>query len=170
MASGDPVVVIHKIIQPDADYAPLAVQAGGSTPAEQVPVYKFDDTTIQYLDLLCMLVGYDDNGLGITLPWSSPDQTAGSMQWEAAIRALPDDDTENIAAAHTYQYNSVVSVTSGVATGVTYPVVTFTDGADMDNWADGQMAILRIRRNTGGTNTLSGDAYLWFENGLEATP
>ena len=166
MASGEVVVQVIKVLPPGANYATLDVREGGSTPAEEVVVYDFDDTTIEYLDFLCYLAGYDGGGLTFTLPWSATSATSGTIQLEAAIRALP-DDAEDIDAAHTYLFNFVVDTAPSASGEIVYPVIIFTDGADMDSWADGELAIVRVRRNTGGTDTMTGDAELWTPVGKE---
>ena len=160
MASGNVVGLISKVMQSGTLYAPEDVRVGGSTPAEQIHLYKYDDATIQYLDYECYLAGYANGGLSIELQWSSVDQTSGAVQWEIGIRAIP-DDAENIDDSHTYLFNLISDTTADVAGELSYPVITFTNGADMDNWVNGQKAIVRVRRNTGGTDTLSGFAQLW---------
>lgn len=44
---------------------------------------------------------------------------------------------------------------------VSYTTVTFTDGADMDSWANGELAIVRIRRDPANAgDTITEDAQL----------
>jgi len=74
--------------------------------------------------------------------------------FDAAIRRI-NTGTEDLGAAHTYDYNTVtVTIPAGPPTA-TIPmagVITFTDGADMDNLATDEMFIVRFRRS-GGTAT-----------------
>ena len=68
MASGDPVIQIMEAIPPAASQAGLRFVTGGSTPAELAPVWLFDDTAAEYLDLLCQLsTNYDGGGLTLSL-------------------------------------------------------------------------------------------------------
>lgn len=161
MASGNQVVQIVGVLPPGADYATVDILVGGSTPAENVLVYDFDDTTIEYIDLLCFLLGYDGGGLTWETPWSATTATSGVCKWDLAIRRM-NDDLEALSASHSYQFNSVTDTAPSATTELSYPNITFTDGADMDNWADLEVAIARIRRDTGVGSNLSGDSELWL--------
>lgn len=166
MASGDTVVMVIRELTPDDDVAELIVRAGGSTPAERMIGYAFDASTVEYMDFLCQLSGYGGGGLTFTLPWSAANAATGDVQWEMAIRALP-DDAEDIDGSHTYAFNSVVDAAPSASGEVAYPTVAFTDGADMDSWADGELAIVRVRRNTAGSDDMANDAQLWGLIGKE---
>ena len=162
MATGNIVGIIGDIVQPAATYATFDVRAGGSTPAENVPVYDFDDTTIEYLDLYCRLEGYGGGGLTITFDWSATSATSNNVVWGAAIRRIQ-DDAEDVDTSQTYDYNDGTADTAASASGErSRQTITFTDGADMDSLADGESFILRIRRNaSSGSDTMTGDAELW---------
>lgn len=161
MASGAIVGQIIEVVPPAANGAALLRRAGGSSPAENVLIWSFDASTIEYVDLKVVLDGYDGGGLTLTLPWSAASATSGNVIWQAAIRAVP-DDAEDIDASHSYDYNSVTDAAASASGELSYPVITFTDGADMDSWSDGALAIVRIRRNASdGGDTMTGDAELW---------
>lgn len=167
MASGDPVVQIIEVLPPATLFAPRSRRAGGSTPVENAPVWLFDTTTIEYLDFLCFLRGYSGGGLTFTLVWSAASATSGTCVFGAAIRRFA-DDAEDVDAAHTYDYNDHAGATAPSLSGeVSYDTITFTHGADMDSWADGEMAIVRVRRNTGAPDDMAGDAELWLLEGRE---
>lgn len=167
MASGDPVVIIVRELPTGSDAATMDARVGGSTPTEQVVVHDFDDASVEYLDFLCRLEGYDGGGLTFTLVWSATTATSGDVVWEAAVRRVQ-DDAEDIDSSHSYVYNSATDTAPSASGEVSYPTITFADGADMDSWADGEMAIVRLRRNTGdGSDTMSGDAELWSMMGAE---
>lgn len=139
--------------------AELSSFDGGSTPAEQLICWLFDDSTDEHLDFHGRLENYDGGGLTVRLPWTS-DATSGDVVWNAAIRRVA-DDAEDLDTSHTYAFNSVTATTASVAGEVDYTTVTFTDGADMDSVADGEVFILRIRRDAdNGSDDLSGDAEL----------
>lgn len=160
MASGDPVVVIHQIMPPGATFAAYGVRVGGSTPAESVPYWAFDAATIEYLDFYCQLVKYAGGGLTFTLPWMSASATTGVTRWGIAIRRIQ-DDAEDLDTSQTYDYNDVDDTTASATGELSYPTITFTNGADMDSWADGEYAIVRVRRNASHANdTMTGDSQL----------
>jgi hypothetical protein len=167
MASGDPVVQVLEVMYPEASFAQLVNRTGGSTPAERVLIHAFDAATIEYLDFKCYLKGYAGNGLTFMVPWSAATATSGVCRWGIAIRALP-DDAEDIDVAHTYDFNDADDTAPSASGELSYPTVSFTDGADMDNWAEGQLAIVRVRRNASHANdTMTGDAELWAVVGRE---
>lgn len=167
MASGDAVVKVLKAIPPATSYAQLDSRAGGSTPAESVEVFDFDASTQEYMDFLCRLEGYDGGGLTFTLPWSATSATSNGVTWQVGIRRIA-DDAEDIDASHSYDFNEVDDTCASASGELSYPTVTFTDGADMDSWADGELAIVRVSRDTGDTDdTMAGDAELWCLVGKE---
>jgi hypothetical protein len=168
MASGDPVVQVLRVMPPGASAATMDARAGGSTPAESVVVYDFDASADEYIDFLCQLTGYDGGGLTFTLPWSASSATSGQVRWEIGIRRM-NDDAEDVDAAHTYEFNGT-SDTCGSASGeLSYPTITFTNGADMDSWADGEVAIVRVHRDYDHADDgMSGDAELWGIRGVES--
>lgn len=167
MASGKSCIIIHNI-QPPATLMPATnVRAGGSTPAERVPIWQFDAATIEYLDFYCQLSGYDGGGLTFTLPWMASSATSGATRWGIAIRRIQ-DDAEDVDTAHTYDYNDVDATTASAAGEVKYTTITFTNGADMDSWAEGEFAIVRVRRNASHANdNMTGDAELLGLYGAE---
>lgn len=167
MASGQPVVKIHKAMPPATLFAPQSVRQGGSTPAERLLVWLFDAGTDEYLDFLCELVGYGGGGLTFSLPYSAATATTGVCRWGLAIRRIQ-DDLEDIDASHTYDYNLVDDTTASASGEISVPTIAFTDGADMDSTANGEFFILRVQRNASHANdTMTGDAELWGVSGKE---
>lgn len=161
MASGDPVVQVLQILPPGANVATMDVRAGGSTPAESVRVYDFDAAADEYLDFLCKLQAYDGGGLTFTLPYSMSSAATGSVVLALAIRRMQ-DDAEDIDAAHTYDYNTVTDTVPSASGELSYPTIAFTNGADMDSWADGELAILRLMRDADhASDDAAGDLELW---------
>ena len=148
---------IIQAMPPSANAATIDYRAGGSTPAEQFQVWDFDDTAAEYMDFKCRLLGYGGGGLTFNIAWSSEDQTSGACQWEIAIRRIA-SDAEDIDTSHSYVFNTVSDTTASATGELIYSTIAFTDGADMDSWADGEMAIVRVRRNPDGTDTLINDA------------
>jgi hypothetical protein len=167
MASGDAVVQIIDVLPPTTLFATPDIRVGGSSPFEAVTVWDFDASIIEYMDFKCRLQGYSGGGLTFTLPWSASSATIGDTRWGIAIRRI-NDDAEDIDTAHTYDYNDIDDTTASASGEISYPTIAFTDGADMDSWADGEIAIVRVRRNaTHINNTMAGDAELWGLFGKE---
>lgn len=161
MASGSLVGIVQSVGYPTTVPATPTQRVGGSTPAEALDLHAFDAAAIEYLDFKCLLFGYAGGGLTVTLPWMSATATTGVTRWGVAIRRFQ-DDAEDIDAAHTYDFNDVDDTTASATGELSYPTVTFTDGADMDSWAVGEVAIVRVRRNASHANdTMAGDAQLW---------
>ena len=170
MASGDSVVQIVAVIPPGTLYATEDVIVGASTPAESFPVWDFDDTTAEYMDFLCKLEGYAGGGLTFTV-WSAAAVAGGTdgYVWRIAIRALPNDAEDIDTTAHTYDFNSSLEVTPPSAIGEIVSItIAFTNGADMDSWAEGELAIVRVGRAVAdAADTMTGDAMLAGIFGLE---
>lgn len=161
MASGKIVGVVRQIVQPSTLYATLDTRLGGSTPAENFPVYDFDDTTEEYLDFYCRLDGYGGGGLTVTFDWSSGIATTGDVRWGAAIRRIA-DDAEDVDSSHTYVFQEATDTTASVAGERSRATITFANGSAMDDLADGESFVLRIRREPGdAADNFSGDAELW---------
>ena len=166
MASGTPVQILE-LYYPATLFAQLLTRQGGSTPAERVRVHSFDAAAIEYVDYLCRLQGYAGGGLTFTIAWSAASATSGVTRWGIAVRRIQ-DDLEDIDTAHTYDFN-VLDATAPSATGeVAYDTITFTNGADMDSWANLENAIVRVRREANHANdTMAGDAEMWSLTGIE---
>jgi hypothetical protein len=166
-ASGKGRVHVIKAMPPATAYATFDSRAGGSTPAESVEVIDFDASSTEYMDFLCRLENYSGGGLTFTLPWSATSATSGGVRWEVAIRRL-EDDADDVDTAHTYDFNGVTDTAASASGEVVYATVTFADGADMDSWADGELAIVRVRRkHDHAGDDMTGDAELWWIRGQE---
>ena len=145
----------------------MDVRAGGSTPAESAQVWDFDAAADEYMDFLCALVGYDGGGLTFTLPWSASSASSGGLRWDVGIRRLA-DDAEDVDASHSYDFNSDTDTAPSASGELSYPTITFTDGADMDSWADGELAVVRVHRDYDHAgDDMTGDAELWDLIGTE---
>jgi hypothetical protein len=167
MASGDSVVKIIRQSPPATSFATLDTRTGGSTPAEAFPVLDFDGTAIEYMDYLCRLEKYAGGGLTFTIVWSATSATTGDVRWEIGIRRLQ-DDVEDIDTSQTYDYNGVTDTTASATGEASYCTITFTDGVDMDSWADGEAAVVRLRRDpTNGADTIATDVECWGLFGKE---
>ncbi len=167
MASGNPVIQVLEVLTPATLGAEMAVRAGGSTPVERVTVYAFDAATVEYIDYKCILRGYGGGGITLLLPWSAAAATSGVTRWAAAFRRMTDDAVD-IDASHTYDYNEVDDTAASASGELSMPTITFTNGSDMDSLAEGEVCILRVKRNASHANdTMTGDAELWGIDGKE---
>ena len=165
MASGNRLAYIDPLSNqaPAANFATFDTRAGGSTPAEAVPVLDFDDTTVEYADFKVRLPEhYSGGGLTLSIEWSATSATTGNVVWSAAIRRI-ENDLEDIDAAFTYDYNNSAATTTASLSGETVKsTITFTNGVDMDSWTAGETAIIRVRRFASDVgDTMTGDAELW---------
>lgn len=159
MASGQ-IMTLIEMPSPTTSFAPLSVRTGGSSPAENMPCWLFDQSAIEYKDFWVYLSNYGGGGLTLTIPWAAVSATTGVVRWSAALRAIP-DDTEDVDVAQTYDFNDTDATTATASGELAYDTVTFTNGADMDSIANNQVGILRIRRNASHANdTLVGDAQM----------
>src|SRR3990167_2638262 len=125
-------VIFHKAMPPATLAAQIGLITGASTPVEKIMVWDFDPATVEYMDFLCRLEGYNAGGLTFTFIWAS-GATTGNCIWSIGIRRIPDDAED-------------LDTTASAAGEVSMPTLAFTDGADMDSWADGEWAIVRVRR------------------------
>ena len=142
-------------IVPATSGAPITVLAGASSPAESIPYYEFVNGSTTYREYYCRLQDYASGGLTLKFEVMRTSAAAAATYiFDAAIRRI-NTATEDLGAAHTYDYNSVtVTIPAGPPTA-TIPMagtITFTDGSDMDSLATGEAFILRFRRS-GGTAT-----------------
>lgn len=166
MASGDPVIKILRVLPPGASFSFPTRIAGGSTPAESYRVWTFPDAAATYLDFLCAMKGYDGGGLTLRLAWSAL-ATSNNAVWQAAIRRIA-DDADDMDTSHTYDFNTVTAAAPSASHELSYDNITFTNGADMDSWADDELAVVRILRNPAhASDNLANTAYLWGLYGFE---
>jgi len=161
------VAVVLGVMPPATSSATPDVRAGAATPNERVNVWDFDDASDEYLDFLCQRKGSGAIGLTVRFKSSATTATSGAALTGAAIRRFADDAEDLDSTAHSYDFN-YQSVTAPSASGeVTYDSIAFTDGADMDSLADGELFILRFTRDgngTNGTDDMSGDFELWADS------
>lgn len=161
MASGDLVVSVEEILPPTTLFAVLTRRAGGSTPAEGMNVWQFDAATIWYLDFLCSLRGYGGNGITFTITWSAATATTGVTRWGVAVRRLQ-AGVDDLDTAHTYVWTALDATAPGTSGFPLYSDIAVTTGANLDNWANGEKAIVRVRREANHANdTMASFSELW---------
>ncbi|MEK9983984.1 MAG: hypothetical protein VXB01_02600 [Opitutae bacterium] len=167
MASGKVVGHYIRETPPGANAATVDVRSGGSTPSEELAIRDFDDGTDEYMDYLFVMRDYDAGGLTVNLKWMASTATSGNVVWQAALRRIA-DDAEDIDSSHTYAFNTVTAGAPSASGEVGYDSITFTDGADMDSVADGDLFILRVSRDAdNASDTMTGDAELLAVEVLE---
>jgi hypothetical protein len=165
--SGTVIARVIREMPPASTAASHTIIAGTSSPAENIPVLAFDDTTTEYMDFLCELSPqYSGGGLTVRIAWTTASATTNVCRWQIGIRAMPDDaeDLDTTVfdySAAGYTNNNLEATAPSAAGEVVYDNIAITNGANMDSLAAGEMFILRIRRNTTTVGTdLTGDAYL----------
>lgn len=161
MASGDTLAVFNATsgIPTATAGATIGRRSGGSTPAEQFYILEFDAASDENVDFRgVMPQHYGDGGLTCRIVWGAATATTGNVVWNLAFRSI-EDDAEDIDSSHTYTANAVTDAAPSAAGEYTAAVITFTDGADMDNVDAGDPFILRLTRNAdNGSDTMAGDA------------
>lgn len=169
MASGDTLCFFPATagVPGDADFATFDTILTASTdePDNVIPVLDFDPgSTEEYVYFQgFMPSAYAGNGVTVTIGWSST-ATTGNVIWSVAFKSVTDDaddlDTKTFAAEN----DSAADATASAAGEVAYTSITFTDGADMDSVAAGEMFWLEVRRSSAdASDTLdSNDAELHF--------
>ena len=157
MASGDSLLILGpKQADPTATvHAIMTSIPGGSTPAEQYPIFAF-----VYLDFHCVMPEHYDGG-GLTIDViTGAASTSNSYRFEAALRRI-EDDTDDIETSHTYDYNGVTITPPTVVGEIGHDDITFTNGADMDSVVAGDKFVLRLYRDHDHAgDTMAAYAYL----------
>lgn len=119
----------------------------------QHPILNFDDTTNETAYWTFLLPDdYASGGLTVTVGYSHSAIT-GDIDVDIAIERIGDQqldiDADSFATANVTD-NTTVPSTSGNVDVVT---VTFTDGADMDSLAAGEMGRISLTFDSAGTAT-----------------
>ena len=163
MASGDTLLIFtpHANEPPTSNFATLDMR-------NLHPVLDFDDTTDEEAVFSAVMPrNYAGGGLTLTLGWSATDTTVTPQNcvWQAAFERIA-DDAQDLDSDSFADFNTSGAVAEASASGeLSYDAITFTDGADMDSVAVGELFRLKIRRDaddTSGTDSLVGDAELSF--------
>ena len=126
------------------------------------PVLDFNDTTNEDAVFTGFMPrAYAGGGVTLSIGYSMSTATTGDIDWDAAFERIGDQqqdiDSDGFAAANSVD-NTTVPGTSGRVDVVT---IAFTDGADMDSVAAGELFRLKITRDA-ASDTASGDAELHF--------
>ena len=156
MASGD----LLAVLTPQGNEPPASAFGTFDTRNGYL-VIDLDDTTDESaIFRFAVPNNYAGGGFTVKVLWMATSATTGTISLDVAFMSVTDDaddlDTKAFAAANN------ANPTTASATGeVDYVSVTFTDGADYDSIAAGEMAFIKITRDADGTTStdnLVGDA------------
>lgn len=155
MASGDTLLTFmpYQNEQPASNYATLDLR-------NIHPVVDFDAATNESAVFSAIMPrAYSGGGLTVYIHYSMSSATSGNVDWDISFERIGDQqqdvDTDSFAAVNSVD-NTTVPGTSG---NVDIVNVTFTDGADMDSVAAGELFRLKITRDA-ASDTAAGDAEL----------
>lgn len=168
MASGQSVLKILAAYPPAANAAYQLAVAGGSTPAEQYWPFAFNDAVDRYMDFLIRLVNYGGGGLTARLALDTSTGTAGNNARFGIGFRRAQDNTNSMTGSLSYAFTTGDYATPGTRGRWRYQDVAITNGANMDNLADGEYGIMRIVRNGGHANdTVNGIVLLHGVSAIE---
>ncbi len=127
------------------------------------PVLDFDGATDEEAVFSAILPSsYAGGGLTVSTWWSFTSATSGSLRVQAAIERINtsglDIDADSFAS-----FQSAGGTAPGTSGQIIKVDVVFTDGAQMDSLAAGEVFRLKIRRDadgTSGTDDITTDAEL----------
>lgn len=104
--------------------------------------------------------GYGGGGVNVKLIWAATSATAGNVIWNAAFERINagalDIDADSFATA-----NTATAAADSVSGETTETTIAFSNGAQMDSLAAGEMFRLKVLRDAdNGSDTMTGDAEL----------
>jgi hypothetical protein len=156
MASGQTLLVFtpQAGVPPLTNFATLDVRNNHT-------VWDFDAAVAEALHFESVLPrNYDGGGITATIIWSAATAVSGVTRWLVSFERHQEDvddiDADSFATAQAV--NATAPATNGARA---YDTVAFTDGAQIDNLAEGESFRLRIQRDaTNASDTMVGDAEL----------
>jgi hypothetical protein len=155
MASGDSLVIFTALCN-----EPPAANAATPDLRNQHPVLDFDDATNESAVFTAIMPQhYAGGGVTVYLHYAMTSAEANTVDWDVAFERIGDQqldiDADSFAAV-----NSVDDTTVPGTTGLVDVVsVAFTDGADMDSVAAGEVFRLKVTRDA-ASDDAAGDAEL----------
>ncbi|MCK5603616.1 hypothetical protein KAR91_17150 [Candidatus Pacearchaeota archaeon] len=153
MASGDSLLIFVPV-----QSEPPTSNAATRDYRNVHPVLDFDDTTNESAVFSAVLPrNYAGGGITAYIHYSMSTATTGDVDWDLAFERIGDQqqdvDTDSFAAVNSVD-NTTVPGTSGLVDIVN---ITFTDGADMDSVAVGELFRIKLNRDA-ASDTATGDA------------
>jgi len=157
MASGDTLVVFHPYNNepPSSNYATLDTR-------NQHPCLDFDATTNESAVFSAVMPQHYAGTTGVTvyLHYAMSSATADTVDWDVAFERIGDQqldiDGDDFAAVNSVD-DTTVPGTSGLVDIVN---VAFTNGADMDSVAVGELFRIKVIRDA-ASDDATGDAELY---------
>lgn len=125
---------------PTAGAAQLDTRGDGHT------LIDFDDSTTEVAYFKAyMPQNYSGGGITVTISWVA-EATSGTVDWLVAFERLPvvAQDIDNGGFAASKSVGRVVPLVSGAIKNST---ITFTDGAEMDSIAAGNLFRMKVSRD-----------------------
>ena len=155
MASGDTLLIFTPLHN-----EPVASNFATLDLRNLHPVLDFDPTTNESAVFSGIMPrSYGGGGITVYIHYAMTSATSGTVDWDAAWERIGDQqldiDGDSFAAVNSVD-NTTVPGTSGLVDIVT---ITFTDGADMDSVAVGELFRLKITRDATNDDA-TGDAEL----------
>ena len=144
MASGDTLIIFtpYQNEPPAANFATLDLR-------NLHPVLDFDATTSESAVFRAVMPrSYAGGGITVYIHYALTSATTGTIDWDVAFERIGDQqldiDGDSFAAVNSVD-NTTVPGTTGLVDIVT---IAFTDGADMDSVAVGELFRLKIARDS----------------------
>jgi hypothetical protein len=164
MSAGDTLLIFTAMANepPASNYATLDMR-------NNHPCLDFDATTNESAIFRGIMPRhYAGGGITVYLHYAMSSAEADTVDWDVAIERIGDGqqdvDSDGFAAVNSVD-NTTVPGTSGLVDIVS---VAFTDGADMDSVAAGEMFRLKVTRDA-ASDDAAGDAELYAVE-LRETP
>ncbi len=132
----------------------------------QRPVADFDDTTNESLVFTDMMPpNYDGGGVTVYIVYAMTSATTDTIDWDGAFERVGDGqqdlDADSFAAVNSVDNTTVPG--SHITDVVT---IAYTDGADMDSVAAGELFRYKITRDA-TSDDATGDGELFWLQGRE---
>jgi len=158
MASGDTLLIFTPPTYepPTSNYATFDAR-------NTHPVLDFDDTTNESAVWTGIMPQSYAATTGVTvyIHYAMTSATSGDIDWDVAFERIGDEvldiDSDSFAAVNSVD-NTTVPGTSG---NVDVVSIAFTDGADMDSVAAGELFRIKVTRDA-ASDTATGDAELVY--------
>lgn len=160
MASGDTLAIFTALNNepPASNFATLDTR-------NSIPVLDFDADTNETAEFGGFMPrNYSGEGVTVTLGWMATDTTVTphNVIWDVAFKSVTNDADDLDSKAYA-AVNSVTDEEASASGEVSYCIITFTDGADMDSVAVGEYFRMKVTRDAdNGSDNLTGDAELLF--------
>lgn len=156
MAVGDLLCGAFVVNPPATNYATNEWRAGGSTDNESYPVWAFDASSSEKLDLLgAMSSKYVGSGLKVRIPLILAAATTGNVGLAGAFRRL--DTGEDLDTSQTYSEQSVTVAVPATNGAPIYAEIAFTS-AQIDGLLASEAFVFRLRRDVTVGSNAAGDA------------